>query len=167
MSIRAGLSALVLATALLASACGGGGVKPIALDGTPRFPDAEGVVTSVSVNNITLDGGRTYSVSRKLQSFSTYTLETVPLLQRKGQYVQVGLHGKTMVWISTIGAPVPQNPPVVFYLGKLVKVDQGRLVFRDGTVLRLGPAVTTPAQSGLVRVEIDPSRHVVRSVAIP
>ncbi|MBV8960593.1 MAG: hypothetical protein JO087_17625 [Actinobacteria bacterium] len=167
MTVRGRLHGALLATAVLVAACGGGGVKPIALDGSPRFPDAEGVVTSVTVKKITLDGGRTYDVSRKLQSFSTYTMETVPLLQRKGQYVQIGLHGHTMVWIGTIGAPVPQKPPVVFYLGRLVRIDGSRLVFRDGTVLRLGPSVTSPTKSGLVRVEIDPSQHAVRQVSIP
>lgn len=167
MSTRTWSACVLLAATVFVAACGGGGVKPIALDGSPRFPDAEGVVTSVTVRQLTLDGGRVYDVSKKLQSFSTYTLETVSLLQRKGQYVQVGLHGRTVVWIGTIGAPLPQNPPVVYYLGTLVKVDQGRLVFRDGTVLRLGPSVTTPTKSGLVRVEIDPSQHVVRQVVVP
>ncbi|MBV9256097.1 MAG: hypothetical protein JO054_17820, partial [Actinobacteria bacterium] len=60
-----------------------------------------------------------------------------------------------------------QNPPVVFYLGRLVRIDGSRLVFRDGTVLRLGPSVTSPTKSGLVRVEIDPSQHVVRQISIP
>ncbi|MBV9935934.1 MAG: hypothetical protein JO367_16680 [Actinobacteria bacterium] len=55
----------------------------------------------------------------------------------------------------------------MFYLGRLVRIDGSRLVFRDGTVLRLGPSVTSPTKSGLVRVEIDPSQHAVRQVSIP
>jgi hypothetical protein len=126
------------------------------------------VVTSVSVRRITLDGGRTFDVSRKLQSFSTYTLETVPLLRRRGQYVQIGVHGNTMTWIGTIGAVVPVQPPVVFYSGRLLRTDsQRRLVFRDGTVLRLAGEVTSPVPTGVVRAEIDPAKHDVRRVAVP
>ena len=141
-------------------------MKPIALDGSPRFPDQEGVVQTVDVHHIALDGGRTYKVSGKLQSFSTYTLETLSLLQRKGQYVQIGVHGGTMTWISSIGAVVPLQPPVVFYNGRLLRTDGShRLIFRDGTVLRLGAGVTSPVPSGFVTAQIDPRQHVVLKVA--
>lgn len=162
------LASLVATAVLLLGACGGSSVKPIPLDGTPRYPDAEGIVQAVDVHHITLDGGRTYKVSPNLQSFSTYTLETLSLLGRKGQYVQVGLHRGTMTWIAAIGAPVPLQPPVVFYNGRLTRIDSsGHLVFRDGTVLRLGLSVTSPTTSGVVRAEIDPTAHVVRRVVIP
>ena len=162
------LATLVATAVVLLGACGGSSVKAIPLDGSPRYPNAEGIVRTVDVHHITLDGGRTYKVSPRLQSFSTYTLETLSLLGRKGQYVQIGLHGRTMTWIATIGAPVPLQPPVVFYNGRLTRIDSsGHLVFRDGTVLKLGPAVTSPITSGVVRAEIDPSAHVVRRVVIP
>ena len=153
---------------MVVGACGGSSIKPIVLDGTPRFPSAEGVVQTVDVHHITLDGGRTYKVSSRLQSFSTYTLETVSLLQRKGQYVQVGLHGSTMTWISSIGAVVPLHPPVVFYNGRLLRTDASHhLIFRDGTVLRLGAGVTSPVATGFVTADIDPRQHLVLKVTQP
>lgn len=167
MRRAAGLVALALA---LLAGCGGGGggPRPLALDGRPRYPNAEGVVEAVTVKSIRLAGGRTYKVSPKLQSFSTTTLETLPLLQRKGQYVQVGVHGDTVVWIANVGAILPVAPPAVYYQGTLIRADaQGRLVFRDGTVLQTTPGVRSPVPNGLVRAEIDPSSHRVRSVAQP
>jgi hypothetical protein len=166
---RPAVLALAVATMVALVACGGdNGPKPIALDGTPRYPDAQGVVDRVSVTSITLDGHRTYKVSKKLQSFSTSTLQTLPLLQRKGQYVQVGLDGDTMVWIANVGAILPVEPPAVYYQGRLLRTDaQRRLVFRDGTVLPLAPGVTSPVPTGFVRADIDPAAHVVRGVVEP
>jgi hypothetical protein len=165
---RAAVAAALVLVVLLAAGCGGDdGPTPITLDGRPRYPDAEGVVERVSAESLTLDGRRTYEVSPALQSFSTSTLKTLPLLQRRGQYVQLGLDGRTVVWLANVGAPVPVDPPRVFHQGTLVRVSGGRLVFRDGTVLRLGPGVTSPVPSGLVRAAIDPGRHVVTDVGQP
>ena len=149
--------AAVLALAL--SACGGNDDKSsIALDGSPRVPDAEGVVTEVSDDEIVLDGHRAFGVSDELLAFSTYTLEAVPLAHRKGQYVQVGLDGDTVEWLALIGEPLEDR---VYYTGELEEIDGDRLVFADGTVLTLGSGVESPAPSGRLRAVIDPEKRAI------
>jgi len=163
-------SLVLAAVVVLVAGCRGGGDKPrLVLDGRPRVPDAEGVVEEISFDRITLDGGRSYEVSRKLASFSTYDLAAVPILHRKGQYVQLGLDGRKAVWMAGIGVVVrvPGTVPVVFYHGELLRVEGRRAVFRDGTVLRLGPGVRTPRPSGPLRAEIDPTAHAVRTLVVP
>jgi hypothetical protein len=151
-----GLAALVV----LAGACSSSG-KVVALDGSPRHPDDEGVVTRISFQRITLDGKRTYDVSPELLAFSTVTRQLEPMLSREHQYVQVGLHGSTMVWMAGIAAVVPTTPPAVYYVGRMTSVDgEGRATFSDGTVLRLGPSART-LQRRRVRAKIDPVRHLV------
>ena len=166
---RKGLAALGLAVALVLTGCPRAVDHRVVLDGRPRLPDAEGVVESISFTRITLDGGRSYPVSKKLQSFSTYDLGAVPMLQRQGQYVQIGLDGRTVAWMAGIGVVVraPGQAPVVFYNGHLLRVEGRRAVFRDGTVLRLADSVTSPVTEGLVRAEIDPARHEVRALVLP
>jgi hypothetical protein len=146
----------------------------LVLDGRPRLPDAEGIVEQISFDRITLDGGRSYGVQKDLQSFSTYDLAAVPMLQRLGQYVQLGLNGKKVAWLAGIGVVVraPAVPPVVYFNGVLVRREGRRAVFRDGTVLQLGPGVASPVDPSpgehrLVRAEIDPARHEVRAVVLP
>jgi hypothetical protein len=159
---------LLVSTVLLAGGCRRGG-HPLVLDGRPRVPDAEGVVEEVSFDRITLDGGRSYGVRKDLQSFSTYDLAAFPMLQRQGQYVQLGLRGRQAAWMAGIGVVVrkPGAPPVVYYNGVLLRLDGRRAIFRDGTVLRLADGVTPPVPQGLVRAEIDPTLHTVRSVVLP
>jgi hypothetical protein len=161
---------LLLVLLLLLAGCSRGGEDDkFALDGSPRFPDAEGVVEEISLDRITLDGGRRYKVSEDLASFSTYDLSTTPMLHRKGQYVHLGLDGDTATWMAGIGVVVraPGKPPVVYYNGYLLKIDDGRAIFRNGTVLRLADGVKSPADAGLLRAEIDPARHRVRALVIP
>lgn len=154
---RAGAAAVV--GALFFTACGGDEPKAaIALDGSPREPDAEGVVDKVSENSLVLDGNREFEVSDNLVAFSTYTLEAVPLLQRKGQYVQVGLDGDTVIWVALIGEPLEGR---VYYNGELEEVDGEQLVFADGTVLTLGPGVKAPPAGERVRAVIDPAKRAV------
>jgi hypothetical protein len=155
--------------ALVLVACSARDGHRLVLDGRPRFPDAEGVVESVSFTRITLDGGRRYGVSKQLQSFSTYDLGAVPMLQRQGQYVQLGLDGRTAVWMAGVGVVVrvAGQAPVVFYHGHLLRTDGRRAIFRDGTVLRLAEGVTSPVGTGPVRAEIDPARHEVRALVAP
>jgi hypothetical protein len=158
-----------MTSALLIGGCrGGGGGHRVVLDGRPRYPDAEGVVEQISLARITLDGGRSYGVRNDLQSFSTYDLAAVPMLQRQGQYVQVGLTGKKVAWMAGIGVVVRTGaPPVVYYNGVFVRRDGERAIFRDGTVLRLAAGVTPPVEQGLVRAEIDPALHTVRALVLP
>lgn len=156
--LRAAAATTVVAALGLAG-CGGGDDEPaVALDGSPRLPDIEGVVTEVSNDEIVLDGKHTYEVSDDLMAFSTYTLEAIPLAQRKGQYVQLGLDGDTAEWLALIGEPLEGR---VYYTGELEKVDGGKLVFSDGTVLALADGVKPPADSGRFRAVIDPNKRVV------
>jgi hypothetical protein len=158
----------MVAGALVLAGCSKSVGDRLVLDGRPRIPDAEGVVEKISFEEITLDGGRSYGVRKDLQSFSTYTLEAVPMLQRMGQYVQLGLDGKKVAWMAGIGVVVRGNaPPVVFYNGVLVRRDGARAVFRDGTVLSLASGVTAPVEQGLVRAELDPTLHTVRALVLP
>ncbi|HEV7689100.1 MAG TPA: hypothetical protein VGQ80_21155, partial [Acidimicrobiia bacterium] len=94
---------LLVAGALVLAGCANSSSHRLVLDGRPRYPDVEGVVDQISFEQITLDGGRTYGVQKDLQSFSTYDLAAVPMLQRRGQYVQLGLNGKKVAWLAGIG----------------------------------------------------------------
>jgi hypothetical protein len=125
-------------------------------------------VEQISFEQITLDGGRRYHVQKDLQSFSTYTLEAVPMLHRLGQYVQLGLDGKQVTWMAGIGVVVRSNAlPVVFYNGVLVRREGRRAIFRDGTVLQLAQGVQPPVDQGLLRAEVDPVLHTVRALVVP
>jgi hypothetical protein len=159
----------VLMTVMALAGCSGGDEDRFALDGSPRFPDAEGVVERISTERITLDGGRSYDVAPDLVSFSTYDLGPTPMLHRTGQYVQLGVDGHTAQWMAGIGVVVraPGKAPVVYYNGYLLDVQDGRAIFRNGTVLRLADGVKSPADTGLLRAEIDPARHRVRALVIP
>src|SRR5688500_1864220 len=86
---RSPLPLLLLAGALLLAGCAKSDSHRLVLDGRPRVPDVEGVVEQISLEKVTLDGGRSYGVRKDLQSFSTYDLAAVPMLQRLGQYVQL------------------------------------------------------------------------------
>jgi hypothetical protein len=121
-------------------------------------------MTSVSRQRLVLDGRRSYTIGSTLQSFSTYTLETVPLLEHESQYVQIGAKGRRVAWVASVGAVVraPGQPARVYYVGKLRRLDaQGRAVFVDGTVLRLASGVRPPAVTGTLRAEIDPAARAV------
>lgn len=163
-------AAVVLAIGLTLAGCGGGGhdgPARIVLDGRPRFPDDQGVVTQVSRTRITLAGRRTYELSPRLQSFSTVDLSTQSVFQRKGQYVQLGLDGDTAVWVAGVAAVVPGTPPRVFYIGTLQRLDgKGNAIFADGTVLRLGQGVAPAKAVGRVIVEIDPAAGRARRVTV-
>jgi hypothetical protein len=160
---------VVLAAALLAGAggCGddsrGGGV---ALDGSPRVPDAEGVVAAIGpdFSTLTLEGGRTYRIPKDVQSFSTIDGSTQPLRRRVDQYVHVGLDGDTMVWIAGISAVIDTGgTKAVYYGGELRNIAGSRLEFTDGTVLRVAKGVTVPAEAEGKRVlaTIDPQQRVI------
>jgi hypothetical protein len=158
------LAVLALAVAALAGCSRGDGDR-LVLDGRPRHPDAEGVVSGVTLERITLDGNRSWPLRNDLQSFSTYDLAATPVLHRQGHYVQVGLQGKEVAWVAGIGVVVTAGRPVVFYNGHLRRIEEGRAIFRDGTVLRLAKGVRSPVDEGPVRAEIDPAAHRVRALA--
>ena len=162
------LSLLLLAGALTLAGCAERDSDRLVLDGRPRLPDVEGVVEKISFESVTLDGGRTFAVGKDLQSFSTYDLAAVPMLQRLGQYVQLGLDGKKVAWMAMIGEVVRgRGAPVVYYNGVLLRLEGDRAIFRDGTVLQLAEGVTSPVERGFVRAEVDPALHRVRAVVLP
>lgn len=159
---RLGVILASVAMAVVVAACtsgGGSAGAALKLDGSPRHPDDQGIATEVGRHRIILDGRRRYSVSPALNSFSTYTLETVPLVTRRGQYVQIGLQGKTVVWIAGIAGVIPSKPPRVFYIGELKRVEGRDAIFKDGTVLRLAANVAARAKPGHFTAVIDPKAH--------
>jgi hypothetical protein len=165
------VTAAVVLAAMGSGACSrGGGDEPVVhLDGSARVPDDEGVATSLSFTSITLDGKRTYPVSKRLISFSTYTGAIEPMVTRRGQYVQIGLDEedgkKKMVWMAGIAQVLETAQPSVYYTGIYTRSlpagdgGAGRAVFRDGTVVQLAPGVTVPKPGTGVIVRIDPSSH--------
>jgi hypothetical protein len=156
--VRSGGAAVATAAVVLA-ACGGGGAKApaLALDGSPRHPNAEGVVTEVATDHLVLDGARRFSVATDLRCFSSSTLASVPLVGRKGTYVQVGAAGSVVHWLAAYGAvvQVPGQPAVAYHVGKLVGLASGKATFADGSVLSVAPGVTAPAGASQVRATID------------
>lgn len=167
---RGALGLLLAVTAFGVVACGGGETKsPVVLDGSPRFPDDEGVVTALDVEglSLTLDGERSYQVSEQLRSFSALDLSIQPLAGAKDAYVQVGLDGRTVVWLGRVAKVVPTKPPRVFYVGRFARVEDSedgrRVVFREGTVFALAEGVEPPAEAvdKVLQVEIDPAAHTV------
>jgi hypothetical protein len=164
--MRRSWGAIALALAFVLAACGGSSDSPVVkLDGSPRVPDAEGVVQSASAGGIRLDGGRSYGVSKNLIAFSTYDREPIQLARVRGSYVQVGLRKGTVVWLARIGLVTPgaSGKAVVQYQGNLVRVRDRRMEFRDGTVLKLAPELKAPERvTGSTFVVIDPKRHVVQ-----
>lgn len=163
---RALLVAALVATVLGACARGGGDQR-VPLDGSPRVPDAEGIVADVTRERLTLEGGGTYEIGEELQSFSSQTMQAVPVLQRKGQYVHIGVDGDRLVWIAAIGSVVPGDDPVVYYTGEAEEVEDGRVTFEDGTVLRLAKGVRPAVTTGPVVAEIDPAAKLVRVLRAP
>lgn len=160
-------AAIILAVGLGLAGCAGEEPSPaVQLDGSARYPDDQGIATSLTHERITLDGERTYAVSRSLIAFATGTATLEPMLTRQGQYVQIGLDGDVMVWMAGVAAVVdlPQGPRV-FYTGRLKRVDDaGRLVFRDGTVWEVAEGLSQPEPGQHLQLEIDPARH--RAVAV-
>jgi hypothetical protein len=168
--------ALLLVVVLLGGACGGGSSKSaattryVALDGSARHPDAQGVVTKVARDFSTLDlDGHRYAVAKDLQSFATQDGSTLPLLQRVGSYVQVGLQGSKVVWLANIANVVRRagQPDVVYYSGTVIRVSGATMVFRDGTVLPVASSLRLPPppkRGALVTVTIDPKQHEVVKV---
>ena len=157
--VLAGLFVLAL------GACSGKSSPPVSLDGSPRVPDDEGVVTAVDLTSVTLDDSRTYKIDHDLVSFSSIDLSTVPLLYTEKQYVQVGLKGKAVRWIGAVARPLTTDPPSVVFEGKVKRVDGRRLVFANGTVFAVGDGVATKGLAGdRVQVGVRPDRHVVTEV---
>jgi hypothetical protein len=142
--------------------------RAVVLDGRPRYPDDEGVLRGLTRRELVLDE-RHYKVTENLQAFSASTMETVGLGNRLSQYAQIGVNGKTAVWIAMYSAvaQLPGRPALAFHIGTLSRVAKDRVVFKDGSVLKLRHNSRTPAQPGaVVRAEIDVKRHRVDKLIV-
>jgi hypothetical protein len=152
---RRALAAIALV--LVAGACSGGDDGPsFALDGSPRFPDDEGIVTAVDFESVTLDGERTYDIDGDVVSFSSIDLKVIPLLFTEHQYVQVGLDGDTARWIGALARPLQTDPPAVLFVGEIEAIGDGQVTFDNGTVVRVADGVDVKTGDADVRVAIDP-----------
>jgi hypothetical protein len=134
---------------VLVAACGGES-SDVALDGSPRVPDVEGVVVSIAddASSIELDGGRTFQLERDLESFSTTDGSTTPVRSWQDKYVHLGVEGKTARWIAGVASVVEQGEQELgYYIGVLNRVQGQRLEFKDGTVLRLDGDLDVPEEA--------------------
>lgn len=162
-------SAMLLVAACSGGATSSGPTTAVPLDGTPRYPDAEGIVVDIAddFSTITLDGDRTFGIDDNVQSFSTLDGSVQQLLRREGQYVQVGLEDGSVRWMAGIAAVVraPGQPPVVYYSGNLVEVRGEHAVFEDGTVLTLSEELDAPPTGARYTATISADEHVVISLS--
>lgn len=165
------LAGVLAALAFLGAACGGGSDDPaVRLDGSPRVPDAEGVVVKASRDGITLNGDRTYEVSSDLIAFSTYNRKPIQLAATIGDYVHVGLDDDEVQWIGLIGIVTADEKGhrTASYQGDLVRIAGRRLEFKDGTVLTLAKGLVAPADGlGLTYAAIDVDKGVVQGAQFP
>jgi hypothetical protein len=161
---------------LVLAACGGGSgsstatpVTYVRLDGTPRIPNDEGVITAMAddLSTFTLDDVRMYRTDASMQSFSTVDGSTQPLKRRLHQYVQVGLRGTTALWVAGIAAVVASDgrPGIAYYTGAPARVSNREVDFADGTVLTLATGVDPPPAGALVLATIDVASHKVTALA--
>lgn len=174
---RAGRATIVALVVLVAAACGGGVGEPadtsfVALDGSPRPPDAAGVLTAIAADNstITIDGEHVYELHESLQSFSSVDGSTQPVRSRVGQYVHVGLDGETALWLAGIGAVtrIDGRPQTVNYIGTIKAVDGRQITMVDGAVFELADDVEVPDSvpiGALLRVGVSADEVVELTVA--
>jgi hypothetical protein len=152
-----GLVALVFA---LAACTTGEPTADIKLDGTPRVPDRAGIVTAVSLEKLAIDG-QSFTLSRKLLCFSTYTLGAMPVLSTEHEYVHAGIKDKKIVWVALIARIVqsagPSGEKQAFYTGTVKTVAGSRVTFVDGTVLSFRSGMNVPPKDTKVLVRIDPA----------
>ncbi len=164
--IRRGLlAALILGSALVLGGCRSAPADPtadIALDGSPREPDGEGIVEKVSLEEITIDG-QTFGLSRNLLAFNTYTLEALPVLSTQGSYVQIGVKSDKVVWLAQVARVLTADgEPQAFYRGTLVAKEDRMLTFQDGTVLQASKDLPIPAVGSIVVADLDVRARVVK-----
>ena len=158
---------LGIATAVTAVACSHP-YRTITLDGSPRLPDAQGIVSSVSLTSLRIAHGPQLRIDSRLLSFSAANLAPVPVLGRLHQYVQIGVHRHAVVWIASFGTVVraPGRAPAVYFFGRAVRLGKPRnLVFDNGVVLHVRRGVVVGHLPAPVRAEIDPDAGDVRSLA--
>lgn len=139
----------------------------LVLDGSARRANEAGEVTEASLQKVTVDGKRTYTVPSDLACFSASTLKAQPLLARKGTFVHMGVAGGTVRWIAGYSAVVrlPGKPAVAYHLGALRTLEGRTMVLKDGSVLPLADGVNPPKPEVQSRFEIDVATHKVTAVS--
>ncbi|MGH7858205.1 MAG: hypothetical protein ACREQY_12850 [Candidatus Binatia bacterium] len=158
-------AAVLCLLALVSAACSG---EQTVFEGGPRFPDDEGVVTSISLERMQIEGDRNYVIGRDVESFKTRSHEPASLLSLKDKYVQVGLDGDEVGWIALVGIVVGDDSPTVLYTGVFDGVDgrTDRAVFADGTTLALADDIDVPEEGQEVAAAIDARSHTVTSLQV-
>lgn len=160
------LRAVVLVAALASvGACsrGGAGGAPLALDGSPRVPDAEGIASIARADLIEV-AGKQYEVSPDLVAFSTHDLSLTPLVRWQGSYVQIGLRGDTVVWLAGVAGILGGDRPVAQFSGRVKAVDGAQVVLDGGTVVTLAKGVRPYPPGSFVIVRLDPITGRVREL---
>jgi hypothetical protein len=123
----------------------------------PRVPDAEGVATDISFEQVVIDSNETYKILRTVESFATHSHDITPLLSWKDKYVHLGLDDDNgVLWIAGIGLVPKKDDPRVIYSGVFQELVGGRAVFKDGTTLRLASGVKAPKKGVRAEALIDP-----------
>lgn len=143
----------------------------VALDGSPRPADDSGVLTEVAddFSSLTLDGDRRFDIDEDLTSFAAADGSIQPVGRYVGNFVQVGLddEGGTVQWLGSIASVVstPGEPATAYFTGVLIEVDdEGRLVFRSGTVLEADGSVVVPDVPASVVATIDVESGTVTTI---
>src|SRR5436309_2764558 len=108
MASRAALAVGVSLVVAAAVGCSSGS-PALVLDGSPRYPNIQGVVAKVAGDRLVFDDGRSYRLDPNLNSFSTYSLVTLPVIQVQGRYVEGRAQGDSIRWIETVAAVT--HPP--------------------------------------------------------
>jgi hypothetical protein len=163
--VRMAAAAMLAAVALVACGDEGDPQPDIALDGTPRIADTAGVVREATTEAIELDDGRRFELSEHLLAFSTINAELLPIRGTVGQLVLIGVEDDFAVWVAVVSDVVSPKgkEPAAFYQGRVVETDdERRVIFRDGTVLRLTAGLPVPLRGALLQVEIDPETAAIR-----
>ena len=160
-----GVRVVLLALALAACGSDGDPEPEIELDGSPRIADTAGVVREATTETIELEDGRRFELSEHLLAFSTISGELLPIRGTAGQLVLIGTDDDFAVWVAVVSDVVTagDRDPTAFYQGRVVELDgQGRVVFRDGTVLALADGVDAPEEGARIDAEIDPETAAIR-----
>lgn len=125
------------------------------LDRGPRIPDHEGVVTEIDFQNVVLDGKTKLPISQEVESFTAAQHKVTAIVHWKSWYVHVGRNGDgEAAWISGLSLAPPDTKTVQFPTTYL-RIEDGRLVMKDGTTLKAAEGVKPVGRNSMVIVTID------------
>lgn len=139
-------------------------------DEKTRFPDDAGFVSRIDFQFVQLDGERRYRISPQVESFTSRQHKVTALLSWKnGWYVHLGLEevdgDKEVAWIAGIGLQ-PESGEVL-YPGVFDRLEKGKVIFKEGTVLTLAEGVEAAASRGdEVLATIDAKTDLVTSFRV-